>query len=301
MDHVSDMTANNDTLRHFCFTEKLATATEGREILAAESHIPDRLRDFLLDLEKTKHSTEVWKHLVALSKHFDLPFVDFIVATNFQNWRKTLFIRTSYDSKWLNEANKDPKISQWSYFRSHAIARLTPITIGIEYVDEYHQLPKERLEIIQKAAKMGMRAGFSIPLRSSAPPQTGLISFGGDYSKKEFNHLISQHGWTLNTAATMAYNCYMTHFLAEFPERMGISSKQCALLELIGLGLQDKTIAAELSISISAVRQRMRTLLKKTGVTTRSELAALAMSVGFLPDPLNRTQGPSCNINIKID
>jgi DNA-binding CsgD family transcriptional regulator len=293
------MTSNHDP-QHFVFTKELEASATGRKVLAAESHTPEMLRDFLLELERTRHSTDVWKQLVTLSKQLELPFVDFIVATNFQNWRKTLFIRTSYDSKWLNELNKNPKIGQWSYFRSHAIERLTPITIGIEYVDEYHKLPKERLAVLQKVAKLGMRAGFSIPLRSSAPPQTGLISFGGDFSKHEFNELIKEHGWTLNTAATMAYNRYMTHFLAEFPERVGITGKQCELLELIGLGLQDKTIANELSISISAVRQRMRTLLKKTGVSTRSELAALAMSVGFLPDPLNREQGPPCGIDIKI-
>ncbi len=293
------MTSDHNS-RHSGFTRDLENSAVAREVLVSESHTPDRLRDFLLDLERTKHSTDVWKLLVALSKRLKLPFVDFIVATNFQNWRKTLFIRTSYDSKWLNEANKNPEIGQWSYFRSHAIERLTPIAIGIEYVDEYHKLPKERLAVLHKIAKLGMRTGFSIPLRSFAPPQTGLISFGGDFSKKEFNALIKEHGWTLNSAATMAYNRYMTHFLAEFPERMGISEKQCELLELIGLGMQDKSIANELSISISAVRQRMRTLLEKTGVSTRSELAALAMSVGFLPDPLNREQGPRCGIDIKI-
>ncbi len=59
-------------------------------------------------------------------------------------------------------------------------------------------------------------------------------------------------------------------------------------MELIGQGLQDKQVAFELGVSISAVRQRMNHLLDKTGRQSRAELAALAMSLGILPDPLNR-------------
>ncbi|MEM6729706.1 MAG: hypothetical protein AAF618_14470, partial [Pseudomonadota bacterium] len=44
----------------------------------------------------------------------------------------------------------------------------------------------------------------------------------------------------------------------------------------------------ELGISISAVRQRMAALQDKTGLANRTDLAALAMSLGIVPDPLNR-------------
>ena len=52
--------------RHFGINRGLENTTVDREVLAAESHIPDRLHDFLLDLERTRHSTDVWKLLVAL-------------------------------------------------------------------------------------------------------------------------------------------------------------------------------------------------------------------------------------------
>lgn len=92
----------------------------------------------------------------------------------------------------------------------------------------------------------------------------------------------------MNTAARVAHQKYMTHFVSEFSERNEITEKQRVLLELIGQGLQDKQVAFELGALISAVRQRMNHLLDKTGRQSRAELAALAMSLGTLPDPLNR-------------
>ena len=85
----------------------------------------------------------------------------------------------------------------------------------------------------------------------------------------------------------MGHQRYMTHFAAEFTERNAISDKQRELLEMIGGGMQDKVIAERLGISVSAVRQRMNNILAKTGLGNRAELAALAMSMGLLPDPLS--------------
>ncbi|UYV36306.1 LuxR C-terminal-related transcriptional regulator [Rhodobacteraceae bacterium D3-12] len=113
--------------------------------------------------------------------------------------------------------------------------------------------------------------------------------------------IIRAHGWTLTTAAMAAHQRYMMHFSAEFPERNKVSAKQLELLEKIGLGLQDKQIAAELGVSISAIRQRMQTLMERTGLTARAELAALAMSMGALPDPLHGPAADTSEILIEMD
>ena len=171
---------------------------------------------------------------------------------------------------------------------------LTPIMTGLEFVDEYYHVPAHRVKVLKEAAKRGMRAGFSIPLRLHAPPQAALISFMGDHTRREMQAIVHAHGWTMTAAAMAAHQRYITHFSAEFSERNKVSLKQRELLEKIGQGLQDKQIAAELGISISAVRQRMRTLTKKTGISGRTELAALAMSMGILPHPLH---GPGHDVD----
>lgn len=272
-----------------------------RALVDAECYTPELLHDFLADLEGSESSLDVWKLLVLLGKKVDLPFIDFISASSFAEWKKTLFIRTSYDSAWLNDANNDPELRKWSYFRSHAMDYLTPITVGIDFVDEYRHLPAKRVKIMQMAADRGMRGGFSIPLRQYAPPQAALISFMGDHSKREVAAIVKAHGWTLNVAAMAAFQHYMKHFVAEFPDRIDISQKQRELLGKIGLGLLDKQIAEDIGISVSAVRQRMHLLLVKTGLANRVELAALAMSMGVLPDPLNRPDGEARDIIVEID
>lgn len=276
-------------------------ADDPRSFVDAECYTPDILRVFLADMEDTETSLEVWKLLVSLGKSLDLPYIDFISASSYTNWKKTLFIRTSYDSGWLNDANKDPDLQKWSYFRSHGMKYLTPVMVGIDFVDEYRHIPEKRVELMRYAASKGMRAGYSIPLRQYAPPQAAQISFMGDHSRREMIAIVKAHGWTLTVAAMAAHQRYMTHFVAEFPQRNEISDKQLELLGKIGLGLQDKQIADDLDISVSAVRQRMHLLLTKTGLANRSELVALAMRMGVLPDPLNLPDAHETGIIIEMD
>mmetsp|Transcript_233 Transcript_233/g.704 ORF Transcript_233/g.704 Transcript_233/m.704 type:complete len:295 (+) Transcript_233:1062-1946(+) len=262
--------------------------TGRRPLLQAERHIPEVLQEFLVDLEATQNSAEVWALIVDVGRTLNLPFIDFISASNFEDWKKTLFIRTSYDSTWLNNFNEDPDIAKWSYFRAHAVNHLTPIAVGLEFIEEFHHMPQARYAVLEEAARRGIRAGFSIPLRSHAPPQAALITFCGDHSRREMKHIIQTHGWVLQAVAMAGHQAYLSHFSAEFTTRNRISDKQRELLEMIGSGLQDKVIAERLGVTVSAVRQRMKNLLNKTGLSNRAELAALAMSAGLVDDPLNR-------------
>lgn len=262
--------------------------------------MPELLQGFVTRLEQTAHSTDVWALIVGLGRDLNLPFVDFISASNLRDWRRTLFIRTSYDSHWLQDVNEDPDVQKWSYFRSHAMHYLTPIAVGLEFVDEYRHVPEARVAVLRKAAERGIRAGFSVPLRLYTPPQAAIITFSGDHSKRQMIEIIKAHGWTLNTAALMGHQRYMQHFAMEFTERNQITEKQLELIELIGMGLQDKIIADRLGISISAVRQRLQALLHNTGLHSRTEVAALAMSVGIIPHPLNRP-GDSQETLIEMD
>lgn len=279
----------------------MTDASGRRPLLAAERHTPELLHGFLADLEATRTSAEVWALIVEVGQTLNLPYIDFICANNFSNWKRTLFIRTSYDSTWLNTHNNDPETSKWSYFRTHAINCLTPIAVGLEFADEFHHIPEQRYKVLKEAAERGLRAGFSIPLRLNAPPQAALITFCGDHSKREMRHIIQTHGWVLNTVAMMGHQRYLAHFAAEFTERNQITDKQRELLEMIGAGLQDKVIAEKLEISVSAVRQRMKNILSKTGLSNRADLAALAMSAGLVKDPLNRMHNEEAGILVEMD
>ncbi|MDQ2093701.1 helix-turn-helix transcriptional regulator [Rhodalgimonas zhirmunskyi] len=272
-----------------------------RDVVEAECYTPALLRDFLVDLETTTHSRQVWSLLVGLGQALNLPCIDFICASSWDHFRKTIFVRTSYDASFLNGWNEDPEIAKWSYFRSHAMHHLTPIMVGLEFIDEYIHLPARRVEVLREAAARGIRAGFSIPLRLHAPPQAALITFAGDHSRREMKEIVRAHGWTLSLAAMHGHQRYMTHFHAEFPERNKISAKQLELLGKIGLGLQDKQIAQEIGISVSAVRQRMHSLMEKTGLNNRAELAALAMSMGVLPDPVHGPGHKEAEILFEMD
>ncbi|MBA83646.1 helix-turn-helix transcriptional regulator [Thalassobius sp. S69A] len=263
----------------------MASEPSLRTLQEAERFTPPLLYQFLSDLETTTQSLQVWQLLVSLGKSVGLPFIDFIAASSYAEWRRTLFIRTSYDSSWLSEVNKDPEVQKWSTFRCHAMHHLTPIMMGLEFAQDYDQVAPKRLQVLEMAAARGIRAGFSIPLRIHAPPQAALISFSGDHTKEAMIDLLARHGWTLHVAAMAAHQRYMLHFSNEFFDRNEITAKQRELLKMVGQGLQDKQIAADLGISVSALRQRMHSLMVKADLGNRAEIAALAMCTGLLPDP----------------
>ncbi|GEM_PF-1453801 len=256
-----------------------------RKVVGNECFIPLRLRDFLIALEATDTSEEIWNLLVDLCTGINLPIVDYVCATDYRRWEKAQFIRTTFHSDWIRKARADPSIRKLSYFRTHAVQYLTPITVGLAYVDEMANVRADRLEIMRVTSKMGLNAGFAVPLRMNEPGQAAILVMGGPQSRAEFDPILAEHGWTMHAAALSAHTRYSELFKAEFVERNHLTVKQQELVRLVGRGLLDKEIAHELGISFSAVRQRLAAVQAKTGVLNRAELAALAMRVGLIADP----------------
>ena len=226
-----------------------------RSAIAAEGFLPDRGQRFLRALETTQSASDVWELIMDLGRQVGLPFVDFIMASDWRDRKQTQFIRTSYDATWLHALNTNPDVYQWSYFRSHGIKHLTPICVGLEFISDYHPLPEARDAVLRAAAARGMRAGLSIPLRHTAPPSAGMITFVGDHDRDTLLDILQRESWSLTVGAWAAYQRHLMHFSQEFLERNKVTEKQRELLERIGAGQPDRQIADALEISISAVRQ----------------------------------------------
>jgi DNA-binding CsgD family transcriptional regulator len=268
------------------------TEAAQRSALAAEAHFPQRGQALLRALEVTRHSEEVWQLLLDLGRDVGLPNIDYILASDWHDWKRTQMMRTSYDATFLHRYNDDPELSRWSYFRSHGVFALTPICVGWEFVDDYLDLPEARREVLREAAARGLRGGLSIPIRQVAPPSVAMLTFTGDLDRAAVLEILARESWTLTVGAWAANQRFLLHHSAEFLDRNAVTEKQRELLEMVGAGLQDRDIAERLQVSISAVRQRMQALMAKTETTNRAELAALAMSLGLLPDPFNRPEHP---------
>lgn len=262
------------------------THFDGTALKGTEKFIPPRLLDFLLQLEGTRTTEEVWQVILTLARDLDLTVVDYVYATDFRNWEQAQFIRTTIDSRWFDYLKRFPHIRHTSAFRMHGCHYLTPITVGLEYLDEMGEISEDRRRHVEIGAEMGLRAGLSIPLRMGDPGQAALIGLGGDFSRAEFDALLADHGWTLHAAMLSAHTRYTELFKVEFIERNQLTDKQKELLRLVGRGLMDKQIAHQLGISFSAVRQRLSTVQQKTGAQNRADLAALAARVGLVSDPL---------------
>lgn len=264
-----------------------------RSGFGAESFFPPRMQRFLRRLEGTESSDEVWEMIKELGRDVGLPFIEFIAASDYGEWRRTAFVLSSYDADWLHALYTDPQLYRATYFRSHGITSMTPIVIGLEFLREYHPMPDGRIRVLREAARRGLRAGIAIPLRQHMPRQSAQMSFVGDHDRGALLDILAAEGWTLTHCAQAAHQRYLMHFAQEYVQRLRITEKQLELMTLIGRGYLDKHIADHLKVSVSAVRQRLNALMQKTSTANRVELAALAMSIGLLPDPLNNPDSPA--------
>ncbi len=264
---------------------------ERRVPTEAERYVPELLQTFLTRLETAAGAAEVWALIVDAGRAVGLPHVDLVSASRLGDWRRGLQISTSYDPSWLLEHYADPELRRWSYFRHHACRHLGPLVTGIDFADEFDPVPEGRLELLRAAAERGMRAGFAVPLRQHAPPRSGMLTFSGDHGLREMRAIVHAHGWALHAIALLGQQEFLQRQVAAFTDRIRVTVKQRELLELVGRGLQDKAIAAALGVSVSAVRQRMHALMVKTGLGSRAELGALAMSLGLLPEPPGTAPG----------
>lgn len=259
---------------------------DGTPLRATEKFLPERLLGFLLGLERARSTEMVWALILDLAEGLGLTVVDYVYASDFEDWQQVQFIRTTFDSRWLDHLAQFPHIRQTSNFRMHGCRYLTPVLIGPAYFDQMGEITAEKRRHILLAADMGLEAGVAFPLRMGDPGQAALLAFGGRFGREAFDGLIARHATTLQIAALSAHSRYTELFKMEFLDRASLTEKQIELIRLVGRGLMDKQIAHELGISFSAVRQRLATVQAKTGATNRADLAAIAARIGLVPDPL---------------
>lgn len=269
---------------------------QSRPLGRNETFVPIGLQKFLVRLEEAKTTDEVWTHMLNLYAGLGLETVDYVCATDFRDWEQAQFIRTTNKSRWIEYARQNLEVRKTSYFRTHAAKALTPIVVGLAYLEEQGEVSPERLEIMKFSVTTGLNAGIGIPLRMNEPGQAGILIVGGTMSRIEFDAILKEHGWTIHAAALSAHTRYIEFFKSEFIDRNRLTGKQKELLTLIGCGMMDREIAEHLSISISAVRQRLTVLQNRTGAQNRAGLASLATRIGLIPDPLLKPHGEDLTI-----
>ncbi|MEL7116096.1 MAG: LuxR C-terminal-related transcriptional regulator [Pseudomonadota bacterium] len=260
-----------------------------RTIAPNETFVPANLRDGLIALEATRTSDDVWNLLLEFTYSIGLTELEYVFATDYRDWEKAQFIRTTVTSDWIDHAQSDPDVRKLSVFRTHSVHRLTPVVIGIVYSDDCPDLSDKRRHLWDRSKDFGQTAGFTVPLRMTEPGQAAHIMYGGLHSKEGFDAVLKEHGWAMHALALSAHVRHLELFKSEFLQRNKLTDKQKELLRLVGQGMLDKQIAHELGISFSAVRQRLAIVQQKTGTANRAELAALAMRVGLVADPLLKT------------
>lgn len=272
-----------------------------REIQPTELIGPPELRRFLVRLERTRSTDDVWELWLSLMREIGLTGLDYVYATDHRNWEQAQFIRTTASSKWLDYVRKFPSIRRTSIFRRHAVHHLTPVLSGMAHFDLMDEVTDEmRLHGIASRDEIGANATIAFPLRMGDPGQAAVLTWGGPHSKEEFRDVIDRHGWTMHAASLSGHTRYTELFKAEFLTRNALTDKQIELVRLVGRGLLDKQIAHALGISFSAVRQRLSAVQAKTGAQNRAELAALAMRLGLVEDPLLRNHAADLTVFLSM-
>jgi DNA-binding NarL/FixJ family response regulator len=71
------------------------------------------------------------------------------------------------------------------------------------------------------------------------------------------------------------------------PGAAGLTPREIAVLRLLAAGSSNKEIASRLKISENTAANHVRSILLKTGAANRTQVAMLAVSRGWIADPVS--------------
>ncbi|KUF12061.1 helix-turn-helix transcriptional regulator [Pseudoponticoccus marisrubri] len=261
-------------------TQRIAPTRAG-----AALRLPTLLQDSLHQLEDAQSPEGVWTAFLDLARPLGLDVVHYVYAADLRDPAGRQFLRSTLARRWQDALRRHPGLAP----AAQDARALTPRLIGTA-LSGPAPVTDRRVAADALCAEMGLEAGLVLPLPARDPGQAALILFGGRLSRPAFESLLASHGWALHAAALSGHARHGELLRRAFETRCGLTPKQRDLIRLVGEGLMDKQIAHSLDISFSAVRQRLACVQQKTGAQTRSELAALAMRLGLVGDPLLRAQ-----------
>ncbi|MEC8581443.1 MAG: hypothetical protein VXZ18_11905 [Pseudomonadota bacterium] len=261
--------------------------------------MPELLQTTLRELDLAKTSKEVWGTILQLGTTVRLPYIDLVYKAPHQS-EQAATVWKNYNSDWLDRALGASHHCPWTAFRAPLTQGLTPRLAGQQFLDKDTKTTAPLESAYEAAASNGLPSSFVVPVSMHAPPYKGTLSFSGDASRRETLAILRAHGWALQTVALVGFTKLITTQLREFSAGANITEKQSDILRLLGEGLKDREIADCLGVTVSAVRQRMTSMSKNTGLHTRAELAALAMSLGLLSDPTQPRDATETNGQISL-
>lgn len=264
-----------------------------------DGHVPELLQTTLGELDLAKTSKEVWGTILQLGTTVRLPYIDLVYKAPHQT-EQAAKVWKNYNSDWLDRVLGASHHCPWTEFRAPLIQGLTPRLAGQQFLDKDTKTTAPLESAYEAAASNGLTSSFVVPVSMHAPPYKGTLSFSGDASRRETLAILRAHGWALQTVALVGFTKLITTQLREFSADANITEKQSDILRLLGEGLKDREIADCLGVTVSAVRQRMTSMSKNTGLHTRAELAALAMSLGLLSDPTQPRDATETNGQISL-
>lgn len=251
-----------------------------------EALVPAPLHQFLQQIGTTQSTEETWCILTRLSAAFGFGQVAYFQSVNpldetgdpLQSWR----IKTSADRAVFDRLVDCPVTQRLLASGSNTV-NMTPYFLHLRDPLLPGAAHRRQMAMLQE---MDMTAGVAIPVMSSNAIDKAVIVFGNHMDPDAFNAQIERFGGSLHIAAMAAHARYVGLYKQEFVVRARLTEKQSELIRLVGFGLLDKQIAHALGISFSAVRQRLAAVQQKTGARNRAHLAAMAMRIDLIADPL---------------
>ncbi|HMQ57310.1 MAG TPA: autoinducer binding domain-containing protein [Rhizobiaceae bacterium] len=252
-------------------------------VLPHEVALGEQLARFLHELDSRATCADTWRHFRGFAQSHGFAHVTYSFSSGFPQERPDVFMLTTLPADWGKHVRFNPTLTQSSYTRLHTARKQTSFLFGVEFSEQYNDIPAYQT-MLERLADFGFRAAIGMPLRSSCAPFLGRVSLGNRMDREAFLNLLSRHGLTLNVAAWHFHAQYLRLFRQEKLEAVKLSPKQQEIVRLVGEGKLDKQIAAELGISFSAVRRRLEAALARLDLGNRNELAAEAVRRGLVRD-----------------
>lgn len=167
-------------------------------------------------------------------------------------------------------------------FMRYCASSLIPINTGIDYLDDHTYLEDKERNFICEASETGFRAGVSCMIRANSPAGAAGWNLGSSLPRRDFEHLLSDHGHLLRLAAHFSHE-KLARLETETEDGVpALSPRETECLQWLASGLRTKEVADRMGIRPVTVELHLRNARAKLGAQTREQAIAHALAGGYL-------------------
>lgn len=190
-------------------------------------------------------------------------------------------VMSTMPESWMAHYN-ERNLARIDPFMRYCATTLIPFGTGIDYLGDHTYLDVSERKLICEASDTGFRSGVSCMIRANSPAGAAGWNLGSSLSRRDFEHLLSEHGHLLRLAAHFSHEKLARLETETEDGAPALSPRETECLQWLASGLRTKEVADRMGIRPVTVELHLRNARTKLGAQTREQAIAHALAGGYL-------------------